>query len=63
MQDDSLAKFRLQVPPVASGIGKGFESVIKPLTGKIKQNSEEMSTLVQIRDSLLPKSISGVIKL
>ncbi len=62
VQVDSLGKYSLSVPPSASSIGEKFGSVLNPVIAKIRQNSEEMSCLAEIRDSLLPRLISGSIK-
>lgn len=59
VQVGSLAKFSLTVPPADSTIGEKFGFLIKPMVEKVKQNSEEMLCLAQIRDSLLPRLISG----
>lgn len=63
VQIDSLAKYSLSVPPLDSSIGEQFGSLLNPLVAKIKQNSEEIVCLAQIRNSLLPKLISGQIRM
>lgn len=38
---------------------KAFSSVVEPLAGRIVRNSLESMTLVEMRDLLLPKLLSG----
>ena len=42
-------------------VEKQFQEVIKPVFEKLKSNAEEIETLTQIRDSLLPKLMTGKI--
>jgi type I restriction enzyme S subunit len=46
-----------------SKIEKQFQEVIKPIFEKLKTNSQEIETLTQIRDSLLPKLMTGKIEI
>lgn len=62
VQIDSLGKYQLLVPPEDSLIGEKFGLVLNPIVEKIKQNSEEINYLAQIRDLLLPRLISGKIR-
>jgi len=59
VQVDSLGKYLLSVPPEDSLIGEKFGLVLNPIVEKIKQHSEEITCLARIRDSLLPRLISG----
>ena len=58
---DCFRQFRVALPsePVASIFGE----LIRPLFANIKANSEEMATLAALRDTLLPKLISGEIRI
>ncbi len=62
VQVDSLGKYPLLVPPSASLVGDKFGNLLNPFVAKIKQNSEEIDCLAQIRDSLLPRLISGKLR-
>lgn len=44
-------------------VEKQFQEVIKPIFEKLKANSQEIETLTQIRDSLLPKLMTGKIEI
>lgn len=46
-----------------SKIEKHFQEVIKQIFEKLKTNSQEIETLTQIRDSLLPKLMTGKIEI
>jgi len=57
---DSLAQYWVATPP--EPIARCFGKAIRPLFAKAKTNSEESATLAAIRDALLPKLISGEIR-
>jgi type I restriction enzyme S subunit len=38
---------------------KGFDTVLHPIFGKIKNNAQQIKTLTETRDALLPKLMSG----
>jgi type I restriction enzyme S subunit len=57
---DSLAQYWVVAPP--EPIALCFGKAIRPLFAKVKTNSEESATLAAIRDALLPKLISGEIR-
>jgi type I restriction enzyme S subunit len=46
-----------------NSVEKKFQEVIKPIFEKLKANSQEIETLTQIRDSLLPKLMTGKIEI
>ncbi len=55
--------FRQYLIAVSSNtIARCFEDLAKPLMATIKANSEQSYTLATIRDSLLPKLMSGEIR-
>jgi type I restriction enzyme S subunit len=54
---DCFEKFPLALPTPA--IAGRFDELTAPLMGKIKNNSTESRTLATLRDSLLPKLLSG----
>ncbi len=60
VQTDLLYSFEL--PKVSESKMRGFDSLVQPLFEKIKNNFEEIKTLTTIRDSLLPKLMSGKIE-
>ena len=53
--------FWLAVPP--SDIARRFDELTAPLIAKIKANSTESRTLATLRDTLLPKLLSGELSL
>jgi type I restriction enzyme S subunit len=52
----------LTLPMPADGVLKGFEVLAEPLFQKVKANVAESRTLAQTRDLLLPKLMSGEIR-
>jgi len=50
----------LVVPPIL--IARRFSDLVGPFDLKIAANNEESQTLASIRDSLLPKLLSGKIR-
>lgn len=56
-----LLQYKLVIPK--SEIVKEFHKVVSPLFEKIKDNIEENETLTNLRDSLLPKLMSGQIEI
>lgn len=62
-QEISKSTFRtleIKIPPKEKL--NDFEEQIAPLFQKIKSNSEQIKTLTQLRDTLLPKLMSGEVK-
>jgi type I restriction enzyme S subunit len=55
-----LKSIKLPIPPPE--IMEAFEQIVKPLNRKYKANDRESRTLVALRDALLPKLMSGEIK-
>ena len=55
--------YRLEFPLPASGLISAFENIADPLWKRRAKNLEEMKTLAQTRDLLLPKLMSGEIRL
>jgi type I restriction enzyme S subunit len=58
---DCFEKFLLAVPPPA--IACRFDELTAPLMAKIKANSNESRTLATLRDTLLPKLLSGEVSI
>jgi len=54
-----LLQYKLVIPP--SELVIDFHKIVEPLFEKIKDNIEENKTLKKLRDSLLPKLMSGQI--
>jgi type I restriction enzyme, S subunit len=46
-------------PPSEDGILKQFEKLIGPLSSQMDQNIQQSRTLAQLRDTILPKLLSG----
>lgn len=62
-QEISKSSFReLQIAIPTSSIRGKFDSLVKPIFGRIVGNEIEHRNLAEIRDSLLPRLISGKIK-
>ena len=61
MTTNILNNMKIIKPP--SRILEEFNSLISPIFQMIKHNKEENDTLVEIRDELLPKLLSGEIEL
>ena len=49
------------VPP--PDIGRRFDDLTAPLMARIKANSRESRTLATLRDTLLPKLLSGELRI
>lgn len=58
VQADSVAALKVAAPPNDS-VWDAFSRVVSPPFRSIKANAEAIATLSQIRDTLLPKLISG----
>jgi type I restriction enzyme S subunit len=58
---ENLEKLQFIVPP--KELLKDIENKIIPLYKKIKENELEIQTLTQLRDTLLPKLISGELRM
>jgi type I restriction enzyme S subunit len=56
---DSLSKFNIKIPP--QEILVQFQNAITPIIERINNNTFENQTIIQLRDSLLPKLMSGKI--
>lgn len=56
----SIAAYRLPIPP--RGIFESFGKMVNGFTHRIEQLRQESETLTQLRDRLLPKLISGEIR-
>ncbi|BFM08188.1 restriction endonuclease subunit S [Halioxenophilus aromaticivorans] len=61
VQPDSLARWRLALP--GKSICRKFDHIIDPLRAKIRQLGDESQELAQLRDALLPRLISGKLRL
>ena len=55
-----MARYAVVLPPV--NLAAGFTSQVAPMVGKIGANIMESRTLAAIRDALLPKLLSGEIR-
>lgn len=61
-QGDSVAVFKLASPP-DKNVWHAFAKQVMPLFESIKSNAKANETLAQLRDSLLPKLISGELRI
>ncbi len=52
---------KLMMPPV--NILIKFDRIVKPIFSKIEENRDEISRLISLRDTLLPKLMSGELKI
>jgi type I restriction enzyme, S subunit len=57
INSDMVRGMRVLVPPKA--IAEAFEHLVKPLFGQIKNIQKQSHTLATLRDTLLPKLLSG----
>ena len=57
---DSVESFKFNMPN--EEVISNFISIINPITDKIKNNSSQIQTLTQTRDTLLPKLMSGQLR-
>ncbi len=53
-------KFEIEVPP--SGLIADFQNEVKPIDDKIISNCNQIRTLEKLRDTLLPKLMSGEVR-
>jgi len=60
-QVDSVLSFKVALPPDEK-IWKAFANLVSSIFRSIKANSEESETLTQLRDTLLPKLMSGELR-
>lgn len=60
VQTDLLGKYLLAVP--SDKVAVRFGEIIAPLVARISRNSEESNSLAEIRDALLPRLISGQLR-
>ncbi|HWQ93282.1 MAG TPA: restriction endonuclease subunit S [Clostridia bacterium] len=61
VQTDRLGQYKLALP--GKQVLEQFGAVIAPIFARIKSASEQSKTLAQVRDSLLPKLISGQLRI
>ncbi len=55
-----MAQFKMCLP--SKRVACAFQGVVKPLLDRLEANIHETSILAQTRDTLLPKLISGEIR-
>ena len=56
----AIAGYEIVIPPI--DVEKSFSEKIKPLYKNIQNNFKEIQTLTQLRDTLLPKLMSGEVR-
>lgn len=59
---DSLGKYRLPTPELDSPLFRHFGNLVAPMFHRIKVDAVESRTLAALRDALLPKLISGALR-
>lgn len=59
INSDMVRNIRILVPP--RGIAEGFERTVKPIFAQIKNFQNQSRTLATLRNTLLPKLLSGEI--
>lgn len=57
---DSIAQYEIAIPPI--NIFERFKTFAEPVMEHIKQNSLQICTLSRLRDTLLPKLMSGEVR-
>jgi len=62
VQADSVAAFKISAPS-NSAVWNVFSLVVAPAFRSIKTNAETIAILAQLRDTLLPKLISGALRI
>ena len=55
--------YRLTVPWSSDAVRSAFDAQVMPLRAKMLSNKDEIATLIQLRNLLLPKLMSGEIRL
>jgi type I restriction enzyme, S subunit len=58
---ETIEQFEIAIPPIA--ISEEFGEFAKPLMEHIKRNAFEVITLAKLRDALLPKLMSGEVRI
>jgi len=56
-----LAKYRVAMPP--ENVAEGFDNIIRPMIARIHANIGAARNLADLRDTLLPRLISGRLRL
>lgn len=57
LNQESMKSFEITLPPL--DLIANFETTVKPMITKVFHNAKEIQTLQELRDTLLPKLISG----
>jgi type I restriction enzyme S subunit len=55
--------YRLQVPDAPSGVVEAFGDIVSALRRSIDRNNDQAHALSDVRDTLLPRLISGQLQL
>jgi hypothetical protein len=55
--------WRIEFLRPSAGVAQAFRALLEPLYGKVRQNSEQAQILATLRDTLLPRLISGQLRL
>jgi len=60
LNQGNLCRIPFTLPP--ESVNQGFARLVEPLFARIRANDEQSSTLAALRDALLPKLISGELR-
>ena len=60
INSDMVRGIRVLVP--SKGIGRAFERMVAPLFAQMKSSERQSRTLATLRDTLLPKLLSGELR-
>src|SRR5690606_15692139 len=61
IQNDVLGRYLLSVP--TPGVAAAFTEIVQPIQESIAENHKTAKTLATLRDTLLPRLISGQLRL
>ncbi len=61
IQNEALGRYLIAVPP--NTVGAAFGQLVSPIQSSIAANDEQAKTLATMRDTLLPRLISGQLRL
>ncbi|HWQ90494.1 MAG TPA: restriction endonuclease subunit S, partial [Clostridia bacterium] len=61
IRPESVTNMNVVIPP--SSLVQAFTNVVKPMFDRINRNAEQSRTLAALRDALLPKLLSGKLRI
>lgn len=60
LNQEAMKSFQIKLPPL--DLISNFETIVEPMITKIFNNAKQIQTLQKLRDTLLPKLISGEVR-